>query len=157
MDSNPGIFFKLNGKILRCTQTYMDKRLEKFNITIGIYPYLLVLSRMSGINQSEISREINVDKAMSARAIKKLISLGYIKKIEDSKDTRAYKLYLTEKGTDVVPHIVEALRDWFEILLGNAKDEEVEITHKILSEALKNGEKWRKNFCKGVCENGKYK
>ncbi|MDD3225325.1 MAG: MarR family winged helix-turn-helix transcriptional regulator [Clostridium sp.] len=157
MDSNPGIFFKLNGKILRCTQIYMDKRLEKFNITIGIYPYLLVLSRMSGINQSEISREINVDKSMSARAIKKLISLGYIKKIEDIKDTRAYKLYLTEKGTDVVPYIVEALRDWFEILLGNAKDEEVEITHKILNEALENGEKWRKNFCKGVCENGKYK
>lgn len=42
---------------------------------------------------------------MSARTIKKLMELGYVRKESDSRDSRAYKLYLTQSAKDIIPEI----------------------------------------------------
>ena len=97
---------KLNNKIFRTTQGYLDKVLKKYELSSGLYPYLLVLRENEGISQNQISKELGFDKAMSARTITKLIKLGYLNRKEDEDDSRAYKLYLTEKAKVTIPNVI---------------------------------------------------
>lgn len=147
MDNKVRILLKLTNSIYRCTQVYIDKKLEKFNLTIGTYPYLLVLNKHEGISQNEISRELNVDKAMSARSIKKLIELGYIKKEENEKDIRAYKLYITEEAKSIIPEILEILDKWTDILVQGNEEEKIEASLEFLESVLENGKKYKRDCC----------
>lgn len=147
MDNNVRILLKLTNGIYRCTQVYIDKKLAKFDLTIGTYPYLLVLNKNEGISQNEISRELSVDKAMSARTIKKLIELGYIRKEENEEDIRAYKLYITDKAKSIIPELIEILNNWTDILVqGNDKDR-VETSLEFLENVLENGKKYKRECC----------
>ncbi|PJI08465.1 MULTISPECIES: MarR family winged helix-turn-helix transcriptional regulator [Clostridium] len=129
----------LNGCLYRCAQTYFDRELKKFNLSMATYPYVLSLSKNEGINQNEISRKLYVDKSMSAKSIKKLISLGYVHKKEDKEDARAYKLYLTDKAKDIIPQILEVRDRWIDILSQGSDDEKIETSIDFLWKALENG------------------
>ncbi|MBV7273235.1 MarR family winged helix-turn-helix transcriptional regulator [Clostridium thailandense] len=147
MEDKVRMLIKLTNSIYRCTQGYIDKKLEKYNLTVGTYPYLLVLNRMGGISQNEISRELSVDKAMSARTIKKLIELGYIEKKENKEDIRAYKLYITEKAKEIIPEILEIIEEWIEILVQGNEKEKIEASIEFLENVLENGKKFKRNYC----------
>lgn len=106
-----------------------------------MYPYLLILNENEGISQNEISRELSVDKAMSARTIKKLIELGYIEKRENKEDIRAYRLFLTDKGREVIPEIIKVIHSWIDILVEGCSEEEMEIGISFLDKVLLNARK----------------
>lgn len=135
IDENSALIKYVN-TISRITQSYTDEAMVKLNLTSGTYPFLLVLYRKEGINQNEISRELNVDKAMSARSIKKLIDLQYIEKKEDEKDSRAYKLYLTEKGRAIVPEIKKEIQQWIKIITTDLSKDEAVLLEELLSRVL---------------------
>ena len=86
-----------NNKIYRNTQSYLDKILKKYDLSSGSYPYLMELEKNEGTSQIYISRKIGNDRAMSARTINRLIESDFIYRVQDEKDCRAYKLYLTPK------------------------------------------------------------
>lgn len=147
MDNEVRILLKLTNSIYRCTQACIDKKLEKFNLTIGTYPYLLILNRNEGISQNEISRELSVDKAMSARTVKKLIELGYIRKEENEEDIRAYKLYITDKAKQIIPELIEILNDWTNILVQGNDKEKIETSLEFLESVLENGKRYKRESC----------
>lgn len=147
MDNKIRPLLKLTNSIYRCTQAHIDKKLEKFNLTTGTYPYLFVLNKNEGISQNEISRELNVDKAMSARTVKKLIELGYIRKEENEEDIRAYKLYITDKAKSIIPEIIEILDDFTNILVQGNDRETIETSLNFLESVLENGKRHRKKCC----------
>ncbi len=137
---------KLINRLYRCTQSYANEVLAKYGLGSGTYPFLLTLAIKEGINQNQISRELNIDKAMSARAIKRLIQMGYIKKEGDKDDTRAFKLFLTDKARAVIPEVKEELRKWNERItkdLSEAeKNEVLNLLGKILENAQSCSNKW---------------
>ena len=147
MDNKIRPLLKITNSIYRCTQVYIDKKFEKFNLTIGTYSYILVLNKNGGISQNEISRELNVDKAMSARTVKKLIELGYIRKEENQEDTRAYKLYITDKAKNIIPELIEILDGWSDILVQGNDKETIETSLDFLESVLENGKRYRKKCC----------
>lgn len=126
-------FIMLNNKIYRNTQMYLDRVLKKYDLTNGIFPYLFVLLRNEGINQNRISEEVGNDKAMSARTITKLIELGYVYKEQDKSDNRAYKLYLTEKGKDIIPIINKEVQILLKLITEGLSGEE----NNVMTDALK--------------------
>ncbi|MBV7276744.1 MarR family winged helix-turn-helix transcriptional regulator [Clostridium thailandense] len=144
MSNNAISLAKLTNSIYRCTQIYIDKELEEFRLTTGSYPYLLVLNVNEGISQNDISRRLNVDKAMSTRTIKRLTELEYVRKEHNVEDTRAYKLYITDKGKNIIPIITKIINCWASILIEGNEDKEVEISIKFLEKVLNNAEKYKK-------------
>lgn len=136
-------FIMLNSKIFRNTQIYIDKSLKKYELTSGAYPYLFVLEKNEGISQNQISREIGNDKAMSARTITKLIELDYVYKKEDEQDSRAYKLYLTEKARSVLPQIHKEIQGLIKLITEDLSEEEKSITIKSLKKILNSAQKLR--------------
>lgn len=131
-------FTKLNNRIFRNTQVYLDKRLKEYGLSSGSYSYLLILRKNEGISQNKISKELGCDKAMSARTISKLINLGYIDRREDNTDCRAYKLYLTEKARGIIPYIIEEIDKLVGLITVDLNEDEKVITIDCLIRILNN-------------------
>ncbi|MFL0250187.1 MarR family winged helix-turn-helix transcriptional regulator [Clostridium neuense] len=147
MDESTSTLIKLTSNIYRCTQCYLDKELCKFKLTTGTYPYLFVLNRCPGISQNDISKELSVDKAMSARTVKKLIELEYVKKEENEEDIRAYKLYITDKGRSLLPEIRKIVQEWINILIKGNNEEEVKTSIKFLEDVLRKAKECKVASC----------
>lgn len=128
----------LTGGIYRNTLAYTNEVFKKYSLGSGTYPYLMTLFKNEGISQNQISKELAVDKALSARVIKKLIDLDYVKKETNSKDSRAYRLYLTEKSRAIIPAMKEELGKWNEIMTQNLTEEEKDLIVDLLSKVLDN-------------------
>lgn len=143
MNDVPLKLSKFTGGINRCTQTYANECLKQFELTSGSYPFLLTLYHFAGINQNQISKELDVDKAMSAREIKKLIRLGYVKKEMDQEDARACKLYLTEAGRSVVPEIIMGMDRWNNTITQGLNDEEKKELVRLLDIVLKEAKRYK--------------
>lgn len=126
----------LNSKIFRNIQIHLDKVLRKYDLSSGSCPYLFMLEKNEGISQSQISKEIGNDKAMSTRTITRLIEKGYILKIQDEKDSRAYKLYLTEKAKNTMPSIHGEIQLITKLITKDLEEDEKEITLKSLKKIL---------------------
>ena len=127
---------KLNNKIFRYTQIYLDKALKEYELSSGSYPYLLILKDKDGINQNRISEELGYDKAMTTRTLAKLIDIGYLDRIKDDDDFRANKIYLTEKGKNVTVKVLEKIHELVRLITLDLNEEEkvntIESLNKIL-------------------------
>ena len=129
---------KLNNKIFRTTQVYLDKLLKEYGLSSGSYPYLLILMENEGISQNQISKELGCDKAMSTRTIIKLIKLGYLDRKEDEDDSRAYKLFLTDKAKDTIPKVLKEIYGLVHLITADLSDQEKSVTIDSLSKVLDN-------------------
>ncbi|PKM90925.1 MAG: MarR family transcriptional regulator [Firmicutes bacterium HGW-Firmicutes-12] len=137
---------KLANNLYRCTQAYANEVLAKYKLSTGTYPFLFVLSEKEGINQNQISKELNIDKAMSARAIKRLIELEYLEKKEDIEDSRAYKLFLTDRGKAIIPAVKRELLHWNEMITKELNADDEERILDLLSIILKNAKEYKNNY-----------
>ena len=141
MEEGRPSLIKLTNYLYRYTQSYTDEALAKFQLSNGTYPFLLKLYHNEGISQNQVSKELNVDKAMSARAIKRLIEIGYIIKKENQEDSRAYKLFLTDKAKDIIPDIIYEINKWINLITEEIsykeKDQVIDILERILDSAKK--------------------
>ena len=125
-------FIKLNSKIFRNTQMYLDKVLKKYGLSSGNFRYLFIIEVNEGISQNRLSREVGNDKAMSARTITKLVKAGFVKKVEDQKDARACNLYLTDKGWDVIPKLHNEIAAFEQVITGDLTEiEKVQVMHSL--------------------------
>lgn len=131
-------FIRLNSGIFRANQVHLDKVLKKFGLSSGSYPYLMILRRCEGLSQNKISCELSQDKAMSARTVAKLIELGYLYKKVDENDSRAYKLYLTEKGKETIPLVKEEIYGLIDLITNGLTEDEKSITYNTMKKILIN-------------------
>ena len=92
---------KYIGELHRASGIYFSKKFSKFGIGAGQYVFLLNLYKNSGITQEELTEKVKLDKATTARAIKKLEDEGYVSRVKKESDKRAYKLELTEKAENI--------------------------------------------------------
>ena len=127
--------------LFRCGQGFANKRFEKFNFGSGQYIFLLNLYRKDGISQEEISEHLKIDKATTAKALKRLESDGYITRTVDEFDKRAYKVYITQKALDIKKEFMDTVRDWNNILASGLTNDEKEIVLKILKKMSENASK----------------
>lgn len=135
----------LNSKIFRNTQLILDKLIEKYELSSGSFSYLIILEKNEGINQNKLSEEVGNDKAMSARTIKKLVDLGYLYKKQHESNTRAYRIYLTEKAKDILPEIHEKIQEMLRLFTQELTEEEKTITMRSLKKIFDSSQRLKNN------------
>ncbi len=129
---------KYTTAIYRHIQILINKKLNKYNIGSGQYIFLYCISESEGITQKELSELINIDKATTAKAIKKLEEEKYIRRQQDENDKRNLKIYLTEKGQEFIPILKNELKEITEILSKGMSKEEILLADSLLERMLKN-------------------
>ncbi|NCU31624.1 MAG: MarR family transcriptional regulator [Candidatus Moranbacteria bacterium] len=119
-------------------RSYVNKKLEPYGFSGGQFTILLALSRHDGANQEEIAERLKIDKTMAAKAIKKLEGNGYILKKRDQSDGRAYNVFLTQKGRDLVPFIKKTALDWENGVISGLTEEECQTVERLLAKMANN-------------------
>ena len=117
--------------------SFISKEISKFGIGSGQIMFLIELYKNDGISQEELSEILNIDKATTCRAIKKLEKEELLIKVKDENDKRAYKLYLTEKSKSIEDNIKNALNEWEKHISKELSQEEVNILINMLKKICK--------------------
>ena len=92
---------------------YAENVLKKHDITLVSLRYLIIIKKIEGINLQDVAAQLNVDKAIVTRTIKKLVELDLVEKRQDKNNSRSYSLYLSKKGYETVDNIKSIFKDWF--------------------------------------------
>ena len=79
----------------RLMKMYYDHGLSNFEIGWGQQFYAEYIYDHPGTSAQEMVEWIRVDKATLTKSIKKLVEIGYVEVVNDQKDKRIKRLYLT--------------------------------------------------------------
>lgn len=110
--------------LFRSIRNFMGRQLEPYGIGDAQFPFLMLLLHEDGISQEKLATSLKCDRATSARSIARLERAGYVHRVVDPDNRRAYKVFLTEQGTEM-EHIMWAVsKDLNDILLEGFTEEE---------------------------------
>ncbi len=117
---------QLNAAIYRNLTGILNLKLQDTPIRGGQYEFLYLVAHNEGITQKEISQLLLVNKSTTAKAVKSLTSLGYVRKEQIPEDKRSDRLYLTEKGKLLKTRILDTVSDLISITTSNLTTKEAE-------------------------------
>lgn len=102
--------------LFRMFTVYLNKEMPKLKIGTGQYIFLAELFDADGRSQEDLTRSTFLNKANTARALKKLEDLGYIRRVSDSNDQRAKHVYLEPVAREIEDEFWNIILKWSEIL-----------------------------------------
>jgi len=119
-------------------QRITNEKLSHININKGLHYFFYVISLNEGFSQDDLSKRVDINKPTTAKAVKHLISKGYIKRVKNRFDSTVEHLYLTKAGKDIAEMVQGVYHENREIAKqGLSDDEEKQLTH-LLQKVLDN-------------------
>ncbi len=129
---------QVNAAIYRNMQMLISSRLSELNIKNGQYDFFFVISLKEGISQKELSEHLHIGKSTTAKAVKNLVSKGYVIKQKDDKDIRVDHLYLTELGRKEAPVVAKIFQENLEVASRGLSERETEQLLFLMNKVLNN-------------------
>lgn len=136
--SHPKSIGRYTSCIYRNFHKYMHDQLQEYSLGSGQFHFLMMLYRKDGVNQETLAETLHIDKATSARAIKKLEQQGFVTRKKDTNDRRNYNVFLTEKAKKLKPKIRKTLHNWTKILLKDISKEDEQRLYTLLEKIALN-------------------
>ena len=134
------------GAITRCINSISDIKYKNINLQKGQFIFLIRVCANPGINQRDLSKLLKVDKTTTAKAIQKLIGVGYIERKEDPVDKRMWRLYPLKKALEAYDYIIQEENRVNQDYYNNFSKEEKNSLYELIKKLSKNIEEdWDKN------------
>jgi len=111
--------------IHRSRHAFLRDRFRHLDVEPRLLPLLRRLSGPERLRQEDLSAESGLDKSTIARAVRRLIALGYVTREPCPEDRRAYHLMLTERARRLIPELDAAMEEWAAGLTAGFSDEEL--------------------------------
>jgi len=109
--------------LYRQFQVYINRELKVYSLNSSQYIYLVTLYQEGPMRQDELSKQLHIDKAATARALKQLEANNYIERAVNKDDKRVMDVWLTKKAMDIKDDLQALLKNWTNVL-GDGLDEE---------------------------------
>ncbi len=110
--------------LARIFRSDFARRLKHLGLTHTHWRVLGYLYREDGQIQTELARQVDLEKAPLGRVLDKLEDTGWIERRPDDTDRRAKRVYLTEKMLPHGPELVGAVVDMYQqALVGMATED----------------------------------
>lgn len=124
----------------RYMQLYISRSLMngKYGIGPGQLYVLLTVAFNEGYCQKEIARELMIEKATIAKAVKVLANIGYLRTEADPDDKRHMKVFLSDRGHAIIPSILLFLDEMHQTILKDFTDHEVKVIYHLLNRMNRN-------------------
>lgn len=132
------IINKYKNEIIKDFNKYAQDALIDHDFKVADLKYLLIISENKNIKLQDLSILLNVDKAMVTRTIKRLVELDYINKEVDKKDTRSYRLSLTEKSERNLVQLRSIFKEWFDKVTIDFTKKEKDIYISLMKKVYEN-------------------
>lgn len=121
---------------------HIDKFLDNELLNTGISRleavYLGCLKDNNGISLIELTNLVHFDKANTTRVISELELKGLVTRKVDEKDTRKYKIYLTEKAKELEKFILNSKLKLNKIAFEGVSNKEKEVFEQTLEKIIEN-------------------
>jgi DNA-binding MarR family transcriptional regulator len=128
-------------KSFRMGLAYANRQLKDIDISSGLVYFIAELSQVDWMNMSDLSSAVGVDNAYATRSVNKLSALGYVKKVQDDQDRRAWRISLTASGRQVAERVNQTLKEWVEIITAGVSPEEIATVNQVFEQFYQNGRK----------------
>jgi MarR family transcriptional regulator for hemolysin len=125
-------------KIFRLGMSYANQALKDIDISSGLVYFIIELSQVEWLNMSDLSAAVGVDNAYATRAVEKLSALGYVNKVQDEQDRRAYCISLTASGRQIAERVIETMRQWVEIITAGVSPEDIVTVSRVFDQFYQN-------------------
>lgn len=129
---------RITGRISKIFFGTLKKRLESLNIERSFYPLLLINNGNDELTQQDLANELGIDKVQVVRIVDYLSVNGYVERIQNPKDRRAYKLHITDSGRKAIPCIEKTINDLSEIAFKGIAPEKIDELYSTLYLIKKN-------------------
>jgi len=87
--------------VYRHSKIMHDKSMKQFRLSGQQMTYLRIINENPGISQEVLARQMEIDKGAVAKSIKDMVDKGYVKRIQNPQDKRAYCLSTTEMAAAI--------------------------------------------------------
>lgn len=125
-------------------QRHIKKALDPYQISHAQFVILAIVLWFEGIKEEPtqvlIVRQSKLDKMTVSKSLKKLASLGLIKRAEHEKDTRAKSVYLTSKGRTFASKLVPIVEKIDENFFGVIDEKNQRLLVNLLNDIASNNE-----------------
>lgn len=117
---------------------HLSRIFDDYQLGQGQVKYLMVLFEGDERTQDQIAHVLNMDKATTARAVRKLEDHGYVTRRPHETDRRSHLVCLTEKARELEPVIRQILDGWTATLTEGFTEEERELSIQLLKRMAEN-------------------
>ncbi|BEU87509.1 MarR family transcriptional regulator [Selenomonas sp. TAMA-11512] len=124
--------------LYRHSLSYGNQSMKNFGLGNGLYIFLAHLYDNEGINQEQLAEMVKIDKTTTARAVARLVDLGYVARKTSDFDHRAYILSVTEKGAALRSEFLQTLDAWYAPMLRGFTKNDQQLFLSMLEKALTN-------------------
>jgi DNA-binding MarR family transcriptional regulator len=121
---------KTRAKFFSC----LLKTLQPYDVTPEQWGLLNRLWAQDGLNQKDIAQLMIKDQTNLTRMIDKLEDKGYLLRMKDPNDRRAFLIHLTEEGKKLEHVLIPLVIELEEKLTENISQSKIEIIKKILQQ-----------------------
>ena len=121
-------------------QTYnfcMQRTLSKYGLYPGQPPLLFAIRDSENPTQNDLAAKLDVSKASVGVSLRRLEKAGFVKRVQDKKDTRCNRITLTKKGQEYVRWCEIDYDMLFTTLLENFSGDERERVAETIERMLK--------------------
>lgn len=124
--------------IQRFSQIFVTQHLKNNAVSKCHAPILMTIYLHEGLTQNELANRLRFNKGAVAKLVKSIENAGYITRRSDDKDRRLQKLYLAQKGRDVIPEIKTLEHELSEKLVQGFSEDEKTTLHSMLDRIIQN-------------------
>ncbi len=129
--------FDLIGVLARQRYQTAEEHFSKLGIIHTEARLLRLLSLEGGkAPQEALSAMLFVDRSNAGRALKTLEEKGYVIRVKDTQDKRAYQVHITEKGQKMVIEIIKIGDVMAHTFFGHLTNDEAGIIVNLLEKAM---------------------
>ncbi len=88
--------------------------------------YLEVISKTDRPTASELAEKFKVSRPAVTSIVSKLVTMGYLKKIQSGKDRRVFFIMLSEQGEKLIESNTAVAREWAEHIKSTLSPDELQ-------------------------------
>ena len=129
---------RYSAAVYRLSQSIFSSRLKHLEIGSGQHDIFLVIARNEGISQKEIGERLFIEKSTTAKAVKLLITKGYVRNKRVVSDRRYSSLYLTEKGREAAMAVDAVFSEILGVFSKNIPDDMMAQSIAVLKQVIDN-------------------
>jgi DNA-binding MarR family transcriptional regulator len=123
----------LVGSLTRANHSGRALLARHFGMEPGAHYLLGRLNQQGDLRTSELAAQACVDASVVSRQVQSLLAHGYVERVADQTDGRAFKLHLTASGAQLLTQNEEIQSQFFERVLQDWSKSDQELLEQLLT------------------------
>jgi DNA-binding MarR family transcriptional regulator len=105
---------------------------NQFNLTVSVGYILLNIDLDEGTPATKIAPLLGLEARSITRTLKNMEEVGFIYKVQDEKDRRFFRIFLTEKGKQAREHARQTVLKFNEAVVANIPQKKIDVFYDVI-------------------------